>query len=63
MFWDKIAHLYDLFENVYNGKVYTGTGKKVAKFIEPTDTGVGMRMWNRGDKHIYCAEMQETDSN
>jgi len=38
MFWDKIAHLYDLFENVYNGKVYNGTGKKVAKFIEPTDT-------------------------
>ncbi|MBR0133423.1 MAG: hypothetical protein IJM14_10140 [Lachnospiraceae bacterium] len=25
MFWDKISPLYDLFENVYNGNVYTGT--------------------------------------
>ena len=37
MFWDKISSLYDIFENVYNGKVYTGTGKKVAEFIEPSD--------------------------
>lgn len=37
MFWDKISPLYDLFENVYNGKVYAGTGKKVAEFIEPSD--------------------------
>ena len=37
MFWDKISPLYDLFENVYNHKVYAGTGKKVADFIEPTD--------------------------
>ena len=38
MFWDKISPLYDLFEKVYNGKVYNGTGAKVAEFIEPTDT-------------------------
>ncbi len=38
MFWDKISPIYDLFENIYNGKVYSGTGKKVAEFIEPTDT-------------------------
>ena len=37
MFWDKISPLYDLFENVYNYKVYSGTGKKVAEFIEPAD--------------------------
>ena len=37
MFWDKISPLYDLFENVYNGKVYTGTGKKVAELIDPSD--------------------------
>ncbi len=24
MFWDKISPLYDIFENIYNGKVYTG---------------------------------------
>ena len=38
MFWDKISPLYDLFETVYNGKVYSGTGAKVAEFIEPSDT-------------------------
>ena len=38
MFWDKISPLYDLFEQVYNGKVYHGTGEKVAEFIEPSDT-------------------------
>lgn len=37
MFWDKISSLYDIFETVYNGRVYTGTGKKVAEFIEPSD--------------------------
>ena len=37
MFWDKVSPLYDLFENAYNGKVYSGTGKKVAEFIEPSD--------------------------
>ncbi len=38
MFWDKVSPLYDLFEKVYNGKVYSETGAKVAEFIEPTDT-------------------------
>jgi ubiquinone/menaquinone biosynthesis C-methylase UbiE len=37
MFWDKISALYDLFENVYNHKVYSETGKKVAEFISSTD--------------------------
>ena len=37
MFWDKISPLYDLFENIYNYKVYTGTGKIVADYIEPSD--------------------------
>ena len=37
MFWDKISPIYDLFENVYNGKVYSGTGKKVAEMIDPSD--------------------------
>jgi ubiquinone/menaquinone biosynthesis C-methylase UbiE len=38
MFWDKISPLYDLFENVYNRKVYKGTGIKVADFIDGTDS-------------------------
>ena len=37
MFWDKISPLYDLFEKIYNGKVYSGTGAKVAEFIEQND--------------------------
>ncbi len=37
MFWDTISPLYDIFENIYNGKVYIGTGKKVAQLIEPSD--------------------------
>ena len=37
MFWNKISPLYDLFENVYNHKVYAGTGRKVAEFIDGTD--------------------------
>ena len=38
MFWNKISPLYDLFENVYNGKVYKGTGIKVAEFIDKGDS-------------------------
>ena len=37
MFWDRISPLYDLFEHVYNGKVYSGTGAKVAELIDPSD--------------------------
>ena len=37
MFWDKVASVYDFFENVYNGKVYKGTGQKVAEEIEKDD--------------------------
>ena len=37
MFWNKISPVYDLFENVYNGKVYKGTGEKVADYIDKTD--------------------------
>lgn len=37
MFWDKIAGLYDLFETIYNGKVYRALGQKVAAEIGPDD--------------------------
>lgn len=43
MFWDKAAPLYDLFETLYNGKVFNGTGAKVAEFV------------NAGDKVLECA--------
>ncbi|MBQ6016818.1 MAG: class I SAM-dependent methyltransferase [Clostridiales bacterium] len=37
MFWNKISPVYDLFENVYNRKVYKGTGIKVSEFITGSD--------------------------
>ena len=37
MFWDKVSGLYDLFETIYNGKVYRGLGKRVAEEIEQND--------------------------
>ncbi|MBR2283498.1 MAG: class I SAM-dependent methyltransferase [Ruminococcus sp.] len=37
MIWDKMAGVYDIFENVYNGKVYSMTGKTVAKEIDRND--------------------------
>ncbi len=30
MFWDKVSPVYDLFETIYNNKVYSNTGKIVA---------------------------------
>lgn len=38
MFWDKVSGMYDLFETLYNGKVYAQLGKDVAEWIEPEDT-------------------------
>lgn len=43
MFWDKVAGVYDLFENFYNKKVYRETGIQVAKLI------------NINDKVLECA--------
>lgn len=37
MFWDKISGVYDLFETVYNGKVYCKLGEKVAEEIGQND--------------------------
>ena len=38
MFWDRIARFYDLFEKIYNGKVYKRLGVEVAKSIQSTDS-------------------------
>ena len=37
MFWDNVSGVYDLFETVYNGKVYRRLGQKVAEEIGPKD--------------------------
>lgn len=37
MFWDQVSGLYDLFETIYNRKVYQGLGEKIAKQIKPDD--------------------------
>lgn len=38
MFWDKVASLYDFFETVYNKKVYTTLGERVAMLVHPDDS-------------------------
>ena len=38
MFWDKVSPVYDLFETIYNNKVYSNTGKIVAEEIDENDT-------------------------
>ena len=55
MFWNKIAGLYDLFENIYNKKVYTGTGKKVAEYINSEDEVLECAC-GTGAISIYIAE-------
>ena len=37
MFWDRVAGIYDLFEDLYNGKVYQRTGEIVAEELDPGD--------------------------
>lgn len=37
MFWDKISGLYDLFENVYNKKVYKALGSSIAAYVGKDD--------------------------
>ena len=37
MFWNKIAGVYDLFEDIYNKKVYRETGQRVADRLKKTD--------------------------
>lgn len=37
MFWDRVAPLYDFFENTFNRAVYDGTGEAVARMIRPDD--------------------------
>lgn len=37
MFWDKVAGVYDIFETVYNGKVYRRLGERVAEEIGQND--------------------------
>ena len=37
MFWDTVSPLYDFFEIIYNKRVYTGTGARVAALIDPDD--------------------------
>ena len=37
VFWDMIAGVYDLFEKLYNGRCYDGTGARVAQEINKND--------------------------
>lgn len=64
MFWDMVAPLYNLFENIYNGKVNKKIQTEVAAFIDHTDRvlecacGAGMLSVPIGEK---CRELIATD--
>lgn len=38
MFWDKVAGMYELFENIYNGKVNKQLCAEVAEMMDSSDT-------------------------
>ena len=67
MFWDKVAIFYDLFETIYNKKVYYGTGKKVAEFINNSDvvlecacgTGAITKYIAQKCKFIYATDFSD----
>lgn len=64
MFWDKVAKFYDLFEKVYNGRVYKKLGVVAARSVEKTDTvlecacGTGMITRAVAEK---CGALTATD--
>ena len=37
MIWDKVAGVYDSFENLLNGKVYKELGNRIAEYIDEND--------------------------
>lgn len=67
MFWDKAASLYDLFETLYNGKVYKGLATKVAEQIAADDnvlecacgTGMISRHMAPRCKSLIATDMSE----
>ena len=64
MFWDRVAFVYDFFENVYNGKVYKGTGRKVAEMTDSSDKVLECAC-GTGAISVYvapkCAHLTATD--
>ena len=64
MFWDKAAGFYDLFENVYNGKVNRELVTVVAEEIESTDRvlecACGTGMISKGIA-VKCQSLVATD--
>ena len=57
MFWDKVSPLYDLFETVYNSKVYRNTGKQVAAYISEEDVQ-SLKEW-RKDQQAWSDKFSE----
>lgn len=37
MIWDKVSGVYDGFETMLNGKVYTELGRRTAEYIDSGD--------------------------
>ena len=64
MFWDNVSGLYDLFETIYNGKVYRGLGRKVAEEIASDDVVLECACGTGAISRIIapkCRKLIETD--
>ena len=64
MFWDNVSGLYDLFETIYNGKVYRGLGRKVAEEIASDDVVLECTCRTRTSSRINapkCRKLIATD--
>ena len=60
MFWNKIAPVYDFFEEIYNKKVYLNTGKTVAAYIKKTDDVLECARYFRCFFHgTVCSKRQD----
>lgn len=64
MFWDKVANFYDVFANIYNGKVNRQIVVEVSNLINSTDTvlecACGTGMISKGIASI-CKTLVATD--
>ena len=64
MFWDRVAGIYDLFGNVYNGKVDRELCRVVASQIGPGDNvlecacGTGMISVHIARKCRHCTNVE-----
>ena len=64
MIWDKLSPFYDLFESIYNGKVFRGIAEEIKNYVGAEDTvlewacGTGLLSVPMAEK---CKSLTATD--